>query len=293
MEIIDLKSTESRTIIDFSKFGIHFVAALGHYNYKNVQDKLPMHSHKEMIEICFLDKGIQNYTIENEKYVIRGGDILITKPGQLHGTENFHEEKGSLFWLLVNIKSSKKNEVLNLSKEAKIALIDGLLNLTEVQFKADKEVKSILKSIFKLCSLENDQFNKLQISSNILTLLLHVIHLGSDRKEKKLSTAISIACNHIVKNLHNDLNLEQIAAICNLSESRFKHKFKNELGVPPAEYILRQKIKVAKIELEDQKNNISDIAYQLNFETPSYFSTAFKRIVGQSPTKFRKLKVTE
>ena len=64
--------------------------------------------------------------------------------------------------------------------------------------------------------------------------------------------------------------------------------FQRETGIPPISYLARLKIQKAcqYIELSDLK--LQDISLALGFEDPAYFSRSFTRIMGMSPSEYRK-----
>ena len=70
--------------------------------------------------------------------------------------------------------------------------------------------------------------------------------------------------------------------VARLSESRFKARFKREMGVPPAEYWLRKKVEQASVLLA--KATITQVAHQLGFSSSQYFATVFKRYTLTSPS---------
>ena len=73
-------------------------------------------------------------------------------------------------------------------------------------------------------------------------------------------------------------------AIARLSESRFKTRFKREMGVPPEEFWLRQKIERATVLLKTR--NVTEVAHELGFSSSQYFATVFKRYTRVSPSRF-------
>ena len=75
--------------------------------------------------------------------------------------------------------------------------------------------------------------------------------------------------------------------MAHLSEGRFKTNFRLYTGLPPREYILRQKIKCAKRLLKEESLSITQISYQLGFSSSQYFSTVFKRFTTLSPIDYR------
>ena len=81
--------------------------------------------------------------------------------------------------------------------------------------------------------------------------------------------------------------IKEMAGWVFLSESRFKLKFKEYVGVPPIQYITKIKIAEAKKLLVD--NNVTQTAFMLGFASSSYFSKVFQKNVGISPQAWRKL----
>lgn len=75
----------------------------------------------------------------------------------------------------------------------------------------------------------------------------------------------------------------------NLSAGYFSDLIRKELGLPPKTIIDNHMIEVAKHRLMATDEDISIIAYDLGFQYPQHFTRHFKRITGQSPTRFRKI----
>ena len=83
-------------------------------------------------------------------------------------------------------------------------------------------------------------------------------------------------------------DIAQMAARVNLSESRFKQKFKQATGIPPAEFMVREKIDAARRLLESGQRTVTSIAMELGFSSSQHFSVLFKKYVGESPVQYRK-----
>mgnify|MGYP000982993686 CR=1 FL=1 len=284
MDDIDTRITNDRSILDLRRSGLKNVLALGHYNYKTAKERLETHVHSGIVEICYLEKGSQYYKVNHEDYLLRGGDLLITYPGEPHGTSGFPEEKGSLYWMLLKMPAGK-DKILNLSPGDTKVLIERLSELRSRHFRVPSEVKNILRNIFKIYHKGNEPL-KMEINNNILTFLLTVIHSGEQTCDSEISGDIALICDRIKDSLAEEFDLEQLASAINLSVSRFKHRFKEETGVPPKEFILREKIRKAKELMEADSISVKDIAYDLGFSSPSYFATVFKRFTRQTPSGY-------
>ena len=263
------------------------VLVLGHYKYNKVKKELKMHRHKNMIEICFLEKGTQYYRIEAENYTLKGGDVLITKPSLLHGTNGYPEEKGNLYWIIIEIPG-KNDNILNLSVFESEHLIERLLNIEKPCFRGTYYMKTILNQIFKEYEKKDDVLWKITIINLVLEFLLKVIYYGEKEYRIEISETIKSVCQYIHKQILNEIRLEELADMSNLSLSRFKHRFKEETGIPPAEYIVKHKIEKSKELIATTNSPIQDVAYDLGFSSPLYFSTVFRKYIGVSPTEYRK-----
>ncbi|RLD86012.1 MAG: hypothetical protein DRJ07_01785 [Bacteroidetes bacterium] len=285
MEYVDIKSNKERLIVDLLGIGFRNVVLLGHYSYKEAKGKLEMHQHKDMLEICFLETGSQYYVVGNESYFLKGGDVLITPPNTIHGTSGFPEEKGSLFWMIIHVPK-ETFRILNLTPKESELLVNKLLNLDRIHFKGGSEMKKMLRAVFKLYNKKNDLLTKIEMTNHILNFLLSVIHCSEKKENKSISTDMEFCCKFIESNIFQNIYINNLAKKVNLSESRFKHKFKEEIGMPPNEYIIKLKIKKAKELMLRTDISITNLAYDLGFSTSSYFSTVFKKYQGISPTTY-------
>ena len=80
---------------------------------------------------------------------------------------------------------------------------------------------------------------------------------------------------------------ESIAEACHCSVSTLSHLFRRRVGVSIPVYIAKLRIEQAKVLLTEAKNSISDIALQVGFNDPAYFSRVFTRYAGMSPKNYR------
>ena len=271
----------SRLILDMKKHGIDVFDEFGRYNYVN--------THPGMIEICYLAKGNQEYFVGDKTFKLYGGDIFITFPDEIHGTGDTPEKKGILYWLVLK-RPEEKKDYLGLSYQDACSLFSKLLQLPERQFKGNTECERLLKRIIHLYFSNRDALTKMELNNLLVSFLLHIIRTGEHTHTRSYSKRITKTIDYIEENLFEIIDLEILADKCNLSLSRFKHLFKEETGIPPSEYIIRKKVEKAQILLEEQDLPIKNIAYDLGFSSPAYFSTVFKQYNGYSPTEHLKLK---
>lgn len=285
MEELDKKQTKDRTILDLERLGFNNFRVVGHYNYRSVMKNLEMHLHKGMIEIIYLAKGHQHYKIADREYVLKGGDVLVIPPDTIHGTGIYPEDIGSLYWIIFRIPSKKKR-LLNLTPSESLYIAKQFLKLQFCHFKGNAKMETTLARIFKFYNPGQKTKSKVQLTSLLLQFVLEVIDAS---KRNSLNNSTSPEMVRVIKYIDNhlldDLSIERLADLSNLSTSRFKHRFKKEVGIPPGEFIIRKKIDFAK-SYSSQYKSIQSLAFSLGFSSSNYFASVFKKFTGSTPSDY-------
>lgn len=93
---------------------------------------------------------------------------------------------------------------------------------------------------------------------------------------------------YINDHIAEPLTIPELAKLAACSESKYRKLFAELTLVTPGEYIVRGRVNLAKSLLSSTDNKISDIANQTGFYDQSHFIHAFKRLIGVTPTAFRR-----
>jgi transcriptional regulator GlxA family with amidase domain len=88
-------------------------------------------------------------------------------------------------------------------------------------------------------------------------------------------------------NYANRLELHDIAKAASISERESLRCFKRTINISPMQYLLRYRISVAADMLANSSMKITEICNQTGFESPSYFSLIFKKLIDITPQKYR------
>lgn len=91
----------------------------------------------------------------------------------------------------------------------------------------------------------------------------------------------------IKNNLYSNLSLEELATLCHLSLSSFKRKFQETFDASPKKYINLKKVERAAERLRNNELRISDVAYEVGYDSIATFNRNFSAIYGKSPSDYR------
>lgn len=124
----------------------------------------------------------------------------------------------------------------------------------------------------------------LTIFSQHLSLVANQVAVQRDNAEPPMITR---ARDFIKTNQAEDLSLGQVAKAVNTSTFYFCKMFKKATGLNFTEYLSRVRVEKAKNLLLNPNLRISEIAFEVGFQSLTHFNRVFKKITGQSPSEFR------
>jgi AraC family transcriptional regulator len=93
--------------------------------------------------------------------------------------------------------------------------------------------------------------------------------------------------DYIHEHLDQDIKLADLAGLIGMSQFHFSHLFKQSLGTSPYQYLLQQRIELAKQLLKQTKRSIMDIALECGFNSHSHLSKQFRQLTGMTPKRYR------
>jgi len=99
--------------------------------------------------------------------------------------------------------------------------------------------------------------------------------------------SLAKAVHFMQENLGGAISVQDIARHVGMSATALGTRFKAAYGVTPYRFLLELRIEMCRCLLRDTEQPILDIALECGFSTPQHMATAFRRVVGLSPTAFR------
>ncbi|TWV96856.1 helix-turn-helix domain-containing protein [Chitinophaga pinensis] len=93
-------------------------------------------------------------------------------------------------------------------------------------------------------------------------------------------------------NLYNNVTIEELAFLCNMSLSTYKRKFQKIYGTSPTRWFLQKRMEQAVGMLLVQREKPSEIYHKLGYENHSSFTQSFKQVYGLTPSEYQQQKLT-
>lgn len=118
----------------------------------------------------------------------------------------------------------------------------------------------------------------------------HLAMLGNQvffQQKNAEPPVIKRAKEYIIEHQTEELSLGQVARAVNTSTFYFCKIFKKFTGINFTDFLSRVRIEKAKNLLLNPNLRVSEIAFEVGFQSLTHFNRVFKRILGQSPTEYR------
>lgn len=243
---------------------------------------LPLHYHRDCMEIVYVVSGSQTYYMGGRRYAVRGNQLFITPADMLHSTGDSPHGRYEIYWM--RLYKEYCPGFLQMSNETGKTLHHALFSLKNPVICPMVSLKKSITEAFSLLTsdLELERIRGCALLQEFISQVCISETITAD-----VSDEILQATEYVAEHVFEVITLEELAQAAEMSLSRLKQRFQSELGISPREYINLIKIEKAKELLKDKSKTVTDIAFALSFSSSNYFSLVFRQLTGKSPTDFR------
>lgn len=263
---------------------------------KNKKIEIVINSHSDNFEKgqAILTQNLYTFVVSGYKEILHSDgkvgvhkfESAILKKGSYVVSERFEENqkfKNILFFFSDDFVQNIEKPIKTNSTHKTMSFFykigkDDLIN--DLVFQIEKYLNnSSLKS--RIDDLIELKFTELMII--LFSLNSHIFDFIQNIITENESKLISIFEKHYKTNLQ----LSDYAHLANRSISSLKRDFLKETGTTTSNWITEKRLINAKQQLLDTEKNISEIAWDLGFESLSHFSRVFKNKFKKSPKEMR------
>ena len=146
------------------------------------------------------------------------------------------------------------------------------------------DARGCFEDIYALRNSPLSQQEKLcKVAENIHRMIL----LAASTKTTEGSGTVSHIENELISSIYSKISLDDIAGRFFMTKANLIRIFKKHMGITPYQFLLNERIKVAKALLSTTDMSVKSISEKLCFADEHYFSAIFKQKVGLSPLKYK------
>ena len=236
----------------------------------------PQGTHQCIVMLCIRGKGWVK--LGKDVYDLNPGNLVVILPGKVHSYGSDSEHPWTIHWCHAAGSATRYfTDMLARKDVLPILHVSCYLNLVPL-FEAMIDELSLGYST-----------NHLTVASMALGHLLALIATGgqSAQVDQFSRNRIPLAIDYMKSRWQKTVTVPDIARACNLSTSHFSTLFKKSTGYSPLDYFLRLKMQRAAEMLDTTTRPLKEIAADVGFSDPLYFSRVFHRIYKISPSEYR------
>jgi AraC family L-rhamnose operon regulatory protein RhaS len=254
----------------------------------------------EGLEFTYLARGKTAFEVDGQSWLLRKGDLTITRPWQFHRVGNPTIGASRLIWLIIGVDVRRPNQPWQWPRWLVCAPKDlnRLTNLLrhneQPVWPANEEIARCFAKLDTLLeeSQPADSQTKLTLYLNeLIVALMEMLTRSQIPLDEHLSTTrrvVEMFLAELPKHLESPWTLNAMAQQCGLSRSQFSTYCKQITNMTPIEYLNACRVEAAsRLLLESPQMNITEVAYACGFNSSQYFATAFQTFKGRTPSEFR------
>lgn len=138
-------------------------------------------------------------------------------------------------------------------------------------------------------SKEKDLIATLALKELLIRLSQTQAREMMEKTYKELASVNRMAhiVEYIKKNIREIISLDELAGEACMSKAHFLRTFKQDIGLTPMEFVLHERLKLAKKYLQLGKYQIQEVCYMSGFRNITYFIRAFKQEFGLTPKVYQ------
>jgi len=242
--------------------------------------------HKEF-EMIYVSDGSADITVNHQLFKVRKGDLIFISPYSLHSVEIPAGEPFSHICFCFD---------LSLLADMKLTenLLDGIVYITNLVDNESEHNNTLRNMFLSIDEAMNSSlpYWELTVQGNINLMFAYIMQnsLTTSSALHSESRDFCIRVSKYLKDHYKEkLTSSTIAEELNFHQGYFCRIFKKNFAVCFGDYLNMYRLEKAKSLLNKSELSVTDIAYEVGYDSPSYFTKIFRLQNGVSPRKFREL----
>lgn len=275
--------------IDFVK-GLINVYPFGELG-KRYAGQIKMHAHNNLFQVFYINEGTTMLTFNNTEVEINAPALITIPKNMPHG---FIHQTEVLGWML-SLSDLVLEQILQREAEIIFELDSVLVHQLDNE---DENTKTIIYTLDQIVSeYYADKPGRMLMIQNLVIQLLVGLFRIPDPQRTSLSGNDNASkvyfrrYQQLIRHHHNfSVSIENYSNELGITPGHLNRVCQSISQQTPKEIVLDYFVNEAKRMLMNIETSITEIAYELGFEDPGYFTRLFKKRTGSTPRAYREAK---
>ncbi|MGI5922605.1 MAG: helix-turn-helix domain-containing protein [Lentisphaeria bacterium] len=239
---------------------------------ENVAGVWRTRENSDTFSLEYVQEGVFSFTQNGQHYTCRAGDLFVV---QLGATMNMRCDSDYAVKKTIALVGSALPHLLTTMGMATVDVIPQI---------ASSHIDDLFAKAFEL--VQNRPENHLQEASVLAYRLL--LELSQHGQQRRLPEQLKNITHYLETNYAENITVEQLSSQFNIGSATLFRLFRKYMQTSPIELLIHFRMQRAKSLLLEQRYSVKDIAHQVGYRNPSFFTAEFKRLFGQTPSAFKK-----
>jgi len=232
----------------------------------------------EECEIYVNLSGDVSFEVENGIYPVSRGSVIITRPYEYHHCIYHSDKPHEHFWITFSAQEDEEFLQLFFRREK------GKNNLIVLDESQLRELCAVLNA---LLSNEADPLLRRIYFLQTMHILCQGTGASSTSYVDNLPQDVAAALLYMDEHLSEDLSMETVATVCNVSLNTLERHFKEAMGLSPFATLRRKRL-IASLEHLRKGDSVAECAYKCGFSDYSNYIQLFRKQFGLTPLQYKK-----
>lgn len=242
------------------------------------------HEHSEHFEICVFLRGHVTMYVGKRLFHLRGGDVLVTWPGEAHGALHDVLQPCTHFYVSFKMpRAADASGFLGLPAPESRALCRAIRGLSGNHLLGTRELEPYSKAIFQGLEAKS-AIGVTQARAALQSMLVTLISLpAADAQRGVIPPGVSRARAHLETCPVPWPTIRELADIAGTSASHFCASFSKYIGVAPLKFSHHMRLRRAKELLAEPRASVTAVAVRLGYCSSQHLAACFQQYLGQTP----------
>ncbi len=257
--------------------------------YDPAQKTVYYHYH-DYIEFLYFISGEGTVLINDNQVPVSAGSAVIINPQKAHATCLTTDAEFYCIKFLPSVLYDNEQSLWAFNYVLPFVSEEDDNYVLSAEETADTPIEELLAEIMDEWNSESYAY-ELIIRANILKIIALIFRAwekaGVAVKSREIPEALKKSVVYTIEN-YQSATMQSTAGACGLSYNYFSHLFNEHFGMNYSKYLISVRVKEAEKMLISSAKSITDIAEETGFSSTSHFISAFRKIKGTTPVKFRR-----